>query len=451
MKSARRTALDILLNWQKNNAYINKLLSYNLGVSSLNIQDRSFCNRLCLGVVERKIELDFIISKLSNTPINKLKPTILIILELGIYQLKYLANISDFAICNEMTKLAKQIGLYKLSGFVNAILRNYLRKKDEILDTYPKIDDKIAYLNIYYSMPEWLCEHFINEIGFDNTKRAFEFFLEDKSITARVLKSRLSIDDAALLLKNEGIEFDKNKYLDYVFEIKDSARFLKSDIFNKGCFQVQDFSSVLVGEVANPDFSDDILDICAAPGGKSLHLADILSVKCRDLDKIGRIVSRDLHEFGVALIKERAEKSGFNNIIAETKDATIFYEEDIEKYDLIIADLPCSGLGVIGKKPDIKYYIKKEDLNELSKLQFSILKNVVKYLKKGGSLIYSTCSISALENRLQTDRIINELNLKPMAINDILSFANMPDNYKIQILPGEYESDGFFISRFYKK
>ena len=216
---------------------------------------------------------------------------------------------------------------------------------------------------------------------------------------------------------------------------------------------MQDFSSILVGEVANPDFFDNILDICAAPGGKSLHLADILSKKYKFDNKnneIGKIVSRDLYEFGAALIKKRAEQSGFDNLITEVKDATVFYEDDVEKYDLIIADLPCSGLGVIGKKPDIKYYIKKEDLKELSKLQFDILKNAVKYLKRGGALIYSTCTVSEIENDLQTDRIIGELNLEPAKINDRLYFADMTDDYKIQILPGEYDSDGFFISKFYK-
>ncbi len=454
MRSARRTALDILLNWQKNKAYINKLLAYNSSISALSSRDLSFCNRLCLGVVERKIELDFIISKLSNTPLNRLKAGILIILELGIYQLKYLEDISEFAICNEMTSLSKQIGLSKLSGFVNAILRNYLRKKDEILNSYPKADDKIGYLHIYYSMPEWLCEHFIKEIGFARTEKAFQFFLENKNITVRVLESRLSADEAALLLKNEGVEFDKNKYLGYVFDIKDPAKFLKSDAFNKGYFQVQDFSSILVGEAANPDFCSDILDICAAPGGKSLHLADILSKKYQSSNKgtkIGKIVSRDLYEFGVELIRKRAEQSGFDNLIAEVKDATVFYEEDAEKYDLIIADLPCSGLGVIGKKPDIKYYVKKEDLKELSDLQFNILRNAVKYLKCGGALIYSTCTVSHCENDMQTDRIIKELNLESAAINNTLFFANMSDDYKIQILPEEYDSDGFFISKFYKK
>ena len=453
MKSARRAALDILLKWQKNKAYINKLLSYHSGTSVLSKQDLSFCHRLCLGVVERKIEIDFIISKLSNTPLNKINLSILTILELGIYQLKYLENVSDFAVCNEMTSLSKQIGLSRLSGFVNAILRNYLRKKDEILNSYPKKDNKIKYLYVHYSMPEWLCEHFINEIGFEKAEKAFKFFSENKCITVRALESKLSVDKAILLLENEGIEFCQNKYLNYVFDIKNPAKFLNSDIFNQGYFQVQDFSSILVGEVANPDFFDNILDICAAPGGKSLHLADILSKKYKFDNKnneIGKIVSRDLYEFGAALIKKRAEQSGFDNLITEVKDATVFYEDDVEKYDLIIADLPCSGLGVIGKKPDIKYYIKKEDLKELSKLQFDILKNAVKYLKRGGALIYSTCTVSEIENDLQTDRIIGELNLEPAKINDRLYFADMTDDYKIQILPGEYDSDGFFISKFYK-
>lgn len=452
-KSARRAALDILLSWQKNKAYINKLLSYNSSLKAMSEKDTAFCNRLCLGVIERKIELDFIISRLSTTPIKKLKPSILVILELGIYQLKYMDSSESFAVCNEMTALTKEIGLVGLSGFVNAILRNYLRKSKDIANLYPKDDNRPDYLNISYSIPKWLCRHYINEIGFEEAEKAFGYFLEKKALTARLLKSKLNITTAQEALIDEGIAYEINPYLDYVFDIQDSAKFLNSEIFKKGYFQVQDLSSILVGEIADPDFDINVLDICAAPGGKSLHLADIMAEKSNG-KALGNIVSRDIHDFGVELIRKRAKKASFNNVFAQTMDATVLNEDDVAKYDLIIADLPCSGLGVIGKKPDIKYYAKEEDLKELSRLQFKILENAVKYLKQGGSLIYSTCTVSNMENKEQADRILSQLSLEPANIKNKLCRAmqeRMRDDFCIQLLPGEFNSDGFFISKFFKK
>lgn len=452
--SFRVTAFEILNHWQKNKAYINKqLLAYYRGRES-DKQNMSACSNLCLGVVERKIELDYLISQLSKTKIKKIEPRVLIILEMGLYQLKYM-NYKPYAVCNEMTGLVKKIGLHGLSGYVNAVLRAYLRRADEIL--YPDEEANIrAYLHIKYSMPQWLCRHFIKEIGIINTKRAFEYFMNDRSVTVRVVQSLINVEDVIRLFHDYHIEYEKNEYLDYVFYIKNMPVLLQTDMLKKGYLQVQNLSSVLVGEVAKSRLAPKVLDICAAPGGKSLHLADLmkLGAKTNDELKKGEIIARDIHESGIRMLEERRQDSGFLNIRAELKDASVFYPEDEEGYDLILADLPCSGLGVIARKPDIKYYSSSDGIQDLATLQFFILKNAVRYLKKGGSLIYSTCTVSKLENSDISDRIVEELGLEKLDIS--ASFPEkireaLKENWRIDILPGEFGSDGFFISGFYKR
>lgn len=452
--SVRLTAFELLFGWQKNRSYINKQLSAFGGQKKLDRQEMALCSNICLGVVERKPELDYIISKLSNTEIKKIKPKILIILEMGLYQLRY-TDLKPYAVCNEMTGLTKKIGLHGLSGYVNAVLRGYLRKKDELV--FPdEEEDPVGFLSVTYSVPKWLTEHFIRETGIENTKKIFAYFIEDRTVSVRRVKSLISDRELSDEFKNRKIEYRTSPYLDYVFDIYNMPDLIGTDLLSKAFLQVQNLSSVLVGEVAKKRLGLKVLDLCSAPGGKTLHLADIMTMEQRNggLESNWEISARDIHEFSLNLLKNRAEVSGFDKIKTEVKDACFFYEEDESVYDLIIADLPCSGLGVISRKPDIKYYSSADGIKNLAKLQFNILKNAVRYLKKGGSLIYSTCTVSQAENFDISDRIANELGLCRLDISDSLPEKMrkaLKENWRIQILPGEYGSDGFFISGFYKK
>ena len=452
--TARFAAFELLHNWYKNKAYINKLLSATAYFDKLDKQDLSLCTNLCLGAVERKLELDYIISQLSNRSVDKIKLKILILLEMGIYQLKYMSGTKAYAVCNEMTGLAKKIGLSGLSGYVNAVLRNYLRRKDEII--YPdKDEDFIGFLSVQYSMPKWLCEHFAAEIGKENTSKAFEYFMNDKTVTARVVLSISSVSDIVKKFEKHGISYKQSEYLDYVFEIYNVSDLLKTDILKKGLIQIQGFSSILVGEIAKSFMGKTVLDICAAPGGKALHLADNMKAFAKENKDFenATVVARDIHSFGIDMLKKRALELNFKNIAAEVHDATVFNREDENKYDLIIADLPCSGLGVIGKKPDIKYYSSKEGIKSLADLQFRILENAIRYLKPKGYLIYSTCTVSELENIDISNRLVHELGMSTADISKALPekiSCNLNENWRIQLLPGEYKSDGFFISGFCK-
>lgn len=450
----RIAAFELLSSWKKNRSYMNKLLSAFHQKHSLSAQELSACNAVCLGVVERKTELDYLISLLSNIKLRKIKPQILTVLEMGIYQLTYM-DFKPYAVCNEMTDLTKKIGFSGLSGYVNAVLRAYLRRKDEI--EYP--DEKkqsTEYLSITYSVPEWLCKHFVRETGWENTVRSFSYFLNHRGAYVRTVRSRISTDEIVELLNQCRIAYQRSDLIDYVFYIENMKELLETELLQKGYLQVQNLSSVLVGEILKNRLKGRILDICAAPGGKSLHLADILKVREKEDPNscASKITSRDIRDFGIEMLRERAELSGFDNIEAERKDACTFFPEDENRYDVIVADLPCSGLGVIAQKPDIKYYSSPEGMIELARLQSDILKNAVRYLKEGGILLYSTCTVSKVENIDVTDRLLKETEeLEPFDIKKELPEEMRKTGnecWRIQLLPGEFGSDGFFISGFTK-
>lgn len=452
--TARFVAYELLQHWYQKKGYINKLVSATAHSKQLDKQGLAWCTNLCFGVVERKLELDYIISQLSKRTVDKIKLKILIILEMGIYQLRYMRGTKAYAVCNEMTGLAKKIGLSGLSGYVNAVLRNYLRREKEIV--YPdKEEDFIGFLSLAYSMPRWLCEHFVAEIGKENTSTSFEYFMNGKTVTVRAVLSIISVSDIIEIFEENDISYSKSEYLDYVFEIHNLSALLKTDILKKGLIQIQGFSSILVGEIAKKFMGKTVLDICAAPGGKALHLADNMRLAAKEDKEFenGMVVARDIHKFGVDLLKKRVIELNFSNVAAEVYDATVFNKEDENKYDLIIADLPCSGLGVIGKKPDIKYYSSKEGIDSLADLQFRILENAVRYLKPKGRLIYSTCTVSESENVAMSNRIVHELGMSTADISKALPEKirqHLKENWRIQLLPGEYKSDGFFISGFCK-
>lgn len=434
----REIILDTLLETEKG-TYLSIVLGQVLiKYAYLNEQSRSFIKAVCEGTMERRISIDYIISQKSSVKINKMKPLIRTLLRMSVYQLKFMNGIPQSAAINEAVKLAKKRKFQNLSGFVNGVLRNIDRM------------EKIEYPSkaIEYSVPDWLYDSTVKWYGAEKAELIFKHALSKPRLYIRPNSQQYGIDELQQQLLQEGAETVKSEIYKGALVVE-KGNIFSTKCFFEGGFAVQDLSSMTacLAAVGGFDSQDEIkvLDVCAAPGGKSLMIADILPK--------AQITARDLSEFKAEKIEDNINRLGAENIIVEVMDATVFDEASVDKYDLVIADLPCSGLGVMGRKGDIKYRVSAEDLESLKRLQQDILKCAVRYLKKGGVLLYSTCTINPGENLEQYDFITKELALTAESIEEYLpeSFRGRTgDKGYIQLLPGADDCDGFFISRYRK-
>ncbi|MCR5791708.1 MAG: 16S rRNA (cytosine(967)-C(5))-methyltransferase RsmB [Lachnospiraceae bacterium] len=434
----------------ENGAYSNQMIRQVLqNYQYLDKKERAFLNYLTEGVVERAITLDYIIDSFSKTKTRKMKPLIRNIIRMGAFQICYMDAIPDSAACNEAVKLADKRGFYNLKGFVNGVLRNIARNKTKLSFPQESANAKewTKYASVKYSMPEWLVEHFVNELGRENAKKAMEYFLLHKKTTIRCNLHQNTVEELKEALEQEGVTVTPASYVKSALYIENYNYLEGLASFQKGRFQVQDESSMLIGLVAAPDKEDYIIDVCAAPGGKSTHLAEQLSGN-------GKVSARDLVPFKVSLIEENIRRLQLEHIETRVQDASECVPEDIGKADIVIADLPCSGLGVIGRKADIKYKTTKEDIEELSKIQRQILKTVISYVKPGGTLIYSTCTIAKEENLQNVKWMMENSNLKPESLDPYLPkdlrCETSAKGY-LQLIPGVQDTDGFFLARLVNK
>lgn len=447
VKLPRELALDTLMEILEKGDFSHTLLNKTLkNQKNLTKQDRSFITRLVEGTLERLITLDYILNAFSKVKVNKMKPFIRNLLRMSLYQLKYMDQVPDSAVCNEAVKLAEKRGFKPLSGFVNGVLRNIARSSDK--DILPSEDkDKVNFLSVFYSIPEWMIEKWLREYDYETVKKMLSAQFEEKSYTTiRVNTAMNTPEELTDILKAEDIEVIKGSYLNCALKIKDFDSMDSIKAFREGRFTVQDESSMFIGLIAGIKENDRIIDVCGAPGGKALHGAELLK-------GTGMIEARDVSDYKVALIQENITRMGFHNMKAVKKDATVKDEESIGLADIVIADLPCSGLGVIGKKPDIKYNMTEEKQQELVKLQRQILSVVSSYVKKGGTLIYSTCTINSDENLKNVEWFMANYPFQLTSIEDCLP-SEFPCTTKgkgyLQLIPGVNDTDGFFMAKLTK-
>lgn len=405
-------------------------------------RDRAFITRVTEGTLENLILLDYIIERFSTVNVSDMKPVIRTILRMSVYQLKYMDSVPDSAVCNEGVRLAQKKGFYSLKGFVNGVLRSVARNLDKV--EYPDAGEQPArYLSVIWSVPEWIINEWLAVYDFDTVEKMCADTHEEKLTSIRCNLDKASKEEIIKSLKSQEITVRELPYLDYALEIGGYNYMKAVDAFKKGWFQVQDVSSMLVTEVAAPGWGAVCLDVCAAPGGKSLHLADKLGGS-------GYVEARDVSDYKVELMRENIERIGYINLSAVLMDATVFDEDSVEKADVLIADVPCSGLGVIGKKADIKYKMNPAKQAEIIKLQRKILDTVWRYVKKGGVLIYSTCTISAKENQYNVKWFLENYPFRLESIDPYLPEELKGKTTKagyLQLLPGINHSDGFFIAR----
>lgn len=418
----------------------------------LSKQDRAFMSRLCLGVLEHKQRLDYDLERFSKIKVKKMKPVVRNVLRIAAYQIEFMEQIPDSAACDEAVKLVKKRGLGGLSGFVNGILRNLSREFQKTKGFDVSKMNEIDRLSYQYSMPKELVEFWIKSFHREQVEEMLQAFLEPKDTSIRVNESKISINELVDNLVKEGVEVRDGSYLTNAKRISSYNSLTALESFQKGYFQVQDESSMMVGQIAGIKAGDYIIDVCAAPGGKTLHAAELL-LKAGGEKNPGHVDARDKTEKKVSLIEQNLERIGYQNVSVKVFDALESDESVHEKADIILADLPCSGLGVIGKKPDIKYNMTIEMMSELAKLQREILSVVVSYLKPGGVLIYSTCTINPEENEENVRFITDTLKLKPESLDTYLPEKLQCETSKqgyLQLLPNKTGVDGFFISRFRK-
>lgn len=415
MDKSRETALKVLVKIDKDGAFSNIALKSELSKNKeLTQQDRYFITNLVYGVVDKLLTLDYVISKLSKIKLKKISVWILNILRLGIYQIMFMDKVPESAAVNESVNLAKRYGHGASKGFVNGVLRSATRYEIE----YP--DDKLEYLSVKYSYPMWLCEKFVNDFGYEFCEDLMIAFSKSPRLTLRVNTLNSDIDTVFNALSEYNPEILEDAIICDGFDVSDN------ELYKKGYISVQDISAQTAGKVLAPKKGDTVIDMCAAPGGKTTQLAEIM-------ENEGRIYAFDMYEHKIDLINKNAKRLGIDIIDAQCQDATVLNNELIGTADKILCDVPCSGLGIIGRKPEIKWN-RQEDLDELLSVQAKILENASRYLKPDGVIVYSTCTINKDENEKITDAFLKE-------------HSEFKKTYEKTFYPNTHKGDGFYICK----
>lgn len=436
----REIVLEVLLEITEQGMYSHIVLRDVLNkYQYLEKKERSFITRVTEGTLEHMMEIDYILDQFSKVKVKKMKPVIRNIMRSAVYQMKYMDSVPVSAACNEAVKLAVRKGFGSLRGFVNGVLRNVARNLDQI--EYPT--EPLKRLSIQYSMPEWILNLWLKAYDSDIVEQMLQAFQRETPLTIRCNLRMVTPKQLKEHLEAEGVTVKVHPYLEYAFHISGFDYLGDLESFQNGEFSVQDISSMLVSELAGPKEGDYVIDVCAAPGGKSLHMAE-------KLNGSGHVEARDLTEYKVGLIQENIERTGLSNVEAVQQDALIFDETSVGKADIVLADLPCSGLGVLAKKTDLKYKATKEGADSLAKLQREMLKNVQAYVKDEGKLVYSTCTINPAENMDNVHWFLNEYpEFELIDIHGSLCEElqkDVKENGCIQLLPGVHQSDGFFLA-----
>lgn len=432
---ARELALKILYQIEEENGYSNLVLDEYLENEreKLNAKDINLISEIVYGTVTWKLSIDTILQKHSKIKLNKISKWVKIILRMGIYQIVFLDKIPKSAAVNESVNLCKKYG-YKSASFVNAVLRKVEKSDYEELT---KIEDDFDRISAMYSMPKWIVEKLIHQYGVAKTEEICKYSNCKPKITIRINTLKTTMQELQKKLEEKGIFYEVARIPNFLY-LKNLKNIAKLDLFQEGLFTIQDEGAGEIGYVLNPNPGETVLDVCSAPGGKTTHLAELMK-------NDGNIIAWDIHEHRVKLVEENAKRLGISIIQTRVKDAMAYEKEYKEKFDKILLDVPCMGLGVLKRKPDIKWQKMKEDIIEIQKVQENLLKVCSNYLKPGGELVYSTCSILKEENEKVIEQAIK---LQKVEKNGIKNKLEMLE--KRTILPGQ-NTDGFFICKIKRK
>lgn len=459
----RAVVLDILLELERGNGYVDQLVRDTLDkYDYLEGRDKAFIKRLAEGTVERKITIDYVIDSFSKCSTSKMKPVIRQIIRMGVYQILFMDSVPDSAACNEAVRLAEKRRFGSLKGFVNGVLRNVARNKDMIKYPDSAADWEYA-VSVGESVPRETVHMLAGWYGEKKTETVIRDFNKVHPVTIRVcdMKAFSEIKD---LPGWDKVRLEQHPYLDYAMTVSGADGIDSLPGFAEGIFTVQDVSSMLVTEAAGICAGQFILDVCAAPGGKACHSAGCLAgadSRAGNGVPAGHLTACDVSSERAVKITENMRRLKLSNMDVKVCDATVFDPGYEGKADIVFADVPCSGLGVAGRKPDIKYHVTAAGIQELTHIQWEIVSNVSRYLKPGGILIYSTCTLTEDENSRMVQKIVSELPFTTESLEKYMPAALMEKldegetlnvkNGCLQLLPGIQKTDGFFISRLRKK
>ena len=437
--NSREVALNIINRVIIDGAYSNIVLSKELNESDLSDKDRGLVTELVYGTIRRKNTLDIIIKNFVKD-ISVMEIEVLNILRMAIYQMHFLDKVPEFAACNEAVELAKKIS-EPSSKLVNGILRSYTKNPDEI-EVKESLIDKLVY---QYSYEPWLIRMLYKQYGEENGRKILSGLNCTPKVTVRVNSIKGDFDETFESLEEMGYDVEEGYVCPEAIIIKGGSSIENNPLFNDGIITVQDESAMLVAPTLDLKAGDIAMDLCAAPGGKTTHMAELLEGE-------GKVYSFDLHENKLGLIESNVERLGLENVEVKVMDATAYNPEYSAMADKIVIDVPCSGLGIIRKKPEIKWNKTRNSLRDLIPTQREIMENAWGYLKNGGTMVYSTCTLNKEENEDNIEWFVK--NHKDAEVEKI--FLGNMDNLlynkdgSLTILPNEY-MDGFYIAKIVKK
>lgn len=425
--TARESALRALYNIEEKGTYINSAINEALG-GEFSSADKGFITELIYGVIANKSAIDFIISKFSKIKLKKMSAWVLQILRMGVFQIYYMDKIPHSAACNEAVKLAKKYSHGAGAGFVNGVLRSVSRNSDG--EMFPETGDSVKDLSLVYSYPEWLTKRLVKEYGDERCRELYEENRKAHGTMVRVNTLKTSKDELKEILSNEGLECVDVEGMEYALQVFGKLDINSSEAYKSGLFSLQNLSSQKAVMVLDAKPNEFVIDMCAAPGGKSCGIAERMENK-------GKVLSFDVFDHKTKLIENAANRLGIDIIETRTADSSKVCDELVGKADRVLADVPCSGFGVIHKKPDIKWSRKESDIEQLCQIQRAILETAAAYVKTGGVLVYSTCTILPEENRIQIERFLSEHQ----------EFEKVSEE---QILTSEKGESGFYICKMVK-
>lgn len=437
MKS-RKLARQIIQRVLEEGAYSNLVLSNELNNIDIEDKDKGLITEIVYGTLRRKRTLDVLIGNFVKD-INLIDTTVLNILRVAIYQMYFLDKIPEYAACNEAVEEAKEVSL-EASKLVNGILRNYIKDEKEIVVPGNRIDE-LAYK---FSFQPWMIRLFIKQYGEDRTMKLMAGLNETPKVTVRVNEFKAEYDEVYEKLEEIGYNIEDGYACPEAIAIKGGKGIEDNQLFKEGLITVQDESAMLVAPLLDLKEGDKVLDLCAAPGGKTTHIAELLA-------NSGEVLAFDLHENKLSLIEENAKRLGLNNIVCKAMDATKLNSDYISYGDKVLIDVPCSGLGIIRKKPEIKWNKTRQQLKDLVPIQREIMENAWQYLKPGGTLVYSTCTLNKEENEENLKWFLskhNDAEIEKIYIGNNNNFIYNGDG-SLTILPND-SMDGFFIGKIKK-
>lgn len=443
MKNAREAAFEVLYRVETDASYSNLTLDKVQKENNLSGRDASFCTALTYGVLERQLTLDYIIRQYSSLRLKKIEPKALIILRMGVYQLLFMDSVHSGAAVNESVNLAKKLKLHKASGFINGLLRSFVRA--ELSYKLPDEKDKVKYLSVKYSCPEEIIRLWLSAYPENLVEEMLASFMGRPELTLRVNTQKVSRDELKAELTGLGIKAENSPYSENALVVSSTGSVESLKPFKEGKMYVQDVSSVICTELVSPKAGEKVADVCAAPGSKSFSMALLMNDK-------GELHSFDLYPHKVELIRNSAKRLGITSITAQVRDALTEVTDLKEQFDAVLCDAPCSGLGVMGRKPEIRGRAAL-GINSLPDLQYRILSNTANLVKSGGRLFYSTCTLNPDENNAVADKFLKEHgDFEALPLNvpaNIKRGVGEPSN-QLTLFPHVNGTDGFFISAFKK-